>query len=142
MYFVLLSVVHMPCFPDHMHFDLTGIIEVVLNFLGQFPRQKNHSVVVNTVGLDHDANLAAGLNGEGFFHPGKRTGHFFQFFKAFDIIFQILKLENPTVDFSPKNMTLKELLEKYKIDNRFKDMSNKELTNYRDNLIKNKTKEE
>ena len=53
------------------------------------------------------------------------------------IIFDILKLENPDDDFSPKAiMNLKEFFEKYEFEKRFSDKSVEELRGVRDRLLK------
>jgi len=56
-----------------------------------------------------------------------------------DIIYRILKLENPNVDFNPKNITLNSLneqVENYKIKERFGNRSVQELLAYKESLIK------
>ena len=52
-----------------------------------------------------------------------------------DIMFEILRLENPNVDFSPKNMTFKELTENYKIEERFGNKNMSELKAIKNNLL-------
>ena len=53
-----------------------------------------------------------------------------------DIMFEILRLENPGVDFSPQAINLMNLLDDYKVEERFGDKSVAEMRDIRDNLLK------
>ena len=43
--------------------DLAGVGEFVFNLLGDVSREQDHLVLADLVGLDHDADFAAGLDG-------------------------------------------------------------------------------
>ena len=76
--------------PEQMDFDLTGVLQLVLNLLGNVPGQQDHLVLTDDLGLDHDTHLAAGLDGEGFLHPVEGGGDLLQGLQALDIVLQVL----------------------------------------------------
>jgi hypothetical protein len=55
-----------------------------------------------------------------------------------DVMFEILKLENPGVSFDPKYMSFKELQETYKIEERFADKSIEDLTEMRNGILESR----
>ena len=50
--------------------DLTGILQLVLDALGELARQNDHLILVDLLGLDHHADLTAGLNGVALLDAG------------------------------------------------------------------------
>ena len=73
-----------------MDLDLAGVLQLVLNALGQLPGQDHHLVLAHLLGLDHHADLPARLNGVGLLHAGIGTGDFLQLLQTLDIVLQIL----------------------------------------------------
>ena len=73
-----------------MDLDLTGISELILDLLGDIPCEQDHLILADLFGLDHDANLAAGLNGIGACDAGKALGDFLKLFKTLDVVLYIL----------------------------------------------------
>src|SRR5690242_568306 len=60
--------------PDHGHLDLTGVGQLVLELLGDVAGEDLRRDVVDLVGLDHHAYVAAGLHRVDLLHPGVRGG--------------------------------------------------------------------
>ena len=56
-----------------MHLDLAGIFQLVLDALCQLTGQDNHLVLADLLGLDHDADLAACLDGIGLIYTLEGT---------------------------------------------------------------------
>ena len=54
-----------------VHLYLTGVGKLTLDLLGDIPCQKHHLILADVLWLDHDAYLAAGLNGIGACDAGK-----------------------------------------------------------------------
>ena len=52
--------------------------------------QKDHVVLRDLVGLDHYADLAAGLNGVGLFDAGEGVRQLFELFEPADIVLDVL----------------------------------------------------
>ncbi len=48
-----------------------GVLQFVLDPLGDLPGQQDHFVLADHLGFDDDADLAAGLDGVGLLHPRK-----------------------------------------------------------------------
>ena len=57
---------------------------------GDLPGQEHHLVLADLVGLDHDADLPARLDGKGLFHAGEGGGDLLQLLQALDIVLQVL----------------------------------------------------
>ncbi len=73
-----------------MDLDLTGVGQLVLDLLGDVAREQHHLILRDLLGLDHDANLAAGLNGIAVGDAGKALGDFLKLFKTLDVVLDIL----------------------------------------------------
>src|SRR5215218_11144183 len=58
----LTSVVGGPRLPDDGHLDLAGVLELLLDLAGDLVGEQDGAVVVERAGLDHHADLAAGLH--------------------------------------------------------------------------------
>src|SRR5215212_1517245 len=58
-----------PALADNRHFYLAGILEVGLNLLGDVVGELGGDSVVHFGGLDHDSDLASGLDRVGFIYP-------------------------------------------------------------------------
>ena len=52
-------------------------------------RQQDHVVLADLFGLDHDANLAAGLNGVGLFDAREGAGELFELFEPTDVVLDV-----------------------------------------------------
>ena len=87
---LLLCVLHSLGFPDHIDLDLAGIFQLGLDLLGNISCQMDHIVLGNDLGLDHDTDLAASLDGECLFHAGVGAGEFLQLLQTADVIFHVL----------------------------------------------------
>ena len=61
----LLCVLHGFGFADHVDLDLAGVFQLGFDLLGNVSCQQDHVVLGDNLGLDHDADLPACLNGEG-----------------------------------------------------------------------------
>src|SRR4051812_4310046 len=56
------GVVGGPRLPDDGHLDLAGVLELLLDLARDLVREQDGAVVVERAGLDHHADLAAGLH--------------------------------------------------------------------------------
>ncbi|MBQ2898467.1 MAG: ribonuclease Y [Oscillospiraceae bacterium] len=72
-----------------MNFDLTGIFKFAFNFFGDVMCKKHHFFIVNNFGFDNDSNFASCLDCEAVVNAFEGICDFFEFFKAFDIVFKI-----------------------------------------------------
>lgn len=79
--FCLLCVFDGLGFADDVDLDLSGVFELGLDLLGKIMRKQDHVVLADLFGLDHDANLAAGLNGVGLFDAREGAGELFELFE-------------------------------------------------------------
>ncbi len=86
----LLGVVDHFGFAQDVNLDLAGVGEFVLDLLGDVAGQKDHLVLTDGLGLDHDADLAAGLDGVGARDARKALGNLLQLFEALDIVLDVL----------------------------------------------------
>ena len=77
-------------FADDVYADLTGIFQLLFDALGHFLGQHPGAVIGDILGLDHDAHLAAGLDGKALLHAGEGIGDLLQLFQALDVVFQAL----------------------------------------------------
>ena len=67
--------------------DLTRILHFVLDALDDLLRKDERAGIVDVLGLNHDANLAARLNGEALFNALERIGDFLELLEALDVVF-------------------------------------------------------
>ena len=70
--------------------DLTRIFEFFLNLGNNISCEQYHLVVCDDVGLDHNADLTACLNGEGTLNTVERVGDFLKLFKTLDVVLYVL----------------------------------------------------
>ena len=75
---------------DDVDLDLAGVFEFGLDLLGKIVGEQDHVVLGDFLGLDHDADLAAGLDGVGFFDAGEGIGQLFELFEPADIVLDVL----------------------------------------------------
>ena len=77
-----------------MNFDLTGVGQVVFNLLSDAVCQEHHCVFANLFanlfGLNHYADFAAGLDGEGFFNTVKATSDFLKLLETLNVVFEVI----------------------------------------------------
>src|SRR6187455_1208950 len=72
-------------FTDDGHLDLAGVLELVFDPPRDVLRQPDRLLVGDLLALDHDANLAAGLQRERLRHALEGVGNAFEFFEALDV---------------------------------------------------------
>src|SRR5215203_1263945 len=70
---------------DHGYFDLAGVFEVGLYLFGDVVGELGGYAVVYLRGLDHNADLAAGLYSVGLVHAPVTQGYVLQGAQAFDV---------------------------------------------------------
>ena len=87
--FCLLCVFDGLGFADDVDLDLSGIFELGLDLLGKIMRKQDHVVLADLFGLDHDADLAAGLNGVGLFDAREGAGELFELFEPADVVLDV-----------------------------------------------------
>ena len=73
-----------------MHLDLTGIIHLALDPGCDLVREDRHLVVRDLLGLDHDADLAARLNGKGLLDAGEVVCQLLELLQTLDVILEVL----------------------------------------------------
>ena len=73
-----------------MDLDLTGIGKLLLDLLCDIARQKHHLILGNILGLDHNADLASGLDGVAARNAGEALGYLLELFEALDVVFDVL----------------------------------------------------
>src|SRR3972149_4309035 len=71
----LLRVLHRAPFADNGDLDLPRVVQVLLYLLADLLRHSVGAEVVDLFGLDDDAYLAAGLDGERLLHAREGVGH-------------------------------------------------------------------
>src|SRR4051812_30639883 len=81
----LAGVLDRPGFTDDRDFDLTGILQLVLDPLGDVLREPDGLFVRDGVALDHDADLAAGLQGKRLGHAVEGVGDALQLLQPLDV---------------------------------------------------------
>ena len=84
--FYLLGVIHGLGFADQVDLDLAGVFELCLDLLGDVVGHEDHVVLGHVLGLDHDADLAAGLDGVGLLHAGEGAGELLELLQAADVV--------------------------------------------------------
>ena len=85
MVLILLRVLDGAALADDVDLDLAGIIEGILDLLGDLAGQQDDLIIADDIGLDHDADFAAGLNGKGLLHALKAGRDLLQIFQTLDI---------------------------------------------------------
>ena len=90
MCFGLLRVIDGLGLAHEIDLDLTGVGQLVLDLLGDVAREQHHLILRDLLGLDHDADLAAGLNGKAVGDAGEALGDFLELFQTLDIVFDVL----------------------------------------------------
>ena len=68
---LLLGVFDAASFTDHGHANLAGVLQLLLDSAGDTPSERKGLVIGQLLGLDHDAQFAAGLHRKTFFHATK-----------------------------------------------------------------------
>src|SRR4051794_40070102 len=66
---------HRPRFADHGHLDFSGIIELLLDGLGNLAASLDRFAVGKLMSVGDHAQLAAGLDGEGVLDAGEAAGN-------------------------------------------------------------------
>ena len=87
---VLLGVVDGLGLPQDVNLDLTGVGELLLDLLGDVAGEQDHLILADVLGLDHDADLAARLDGVGARDAGEALGDLLELFEALDVVFDVL----------------------------------------------------
>ena len=72
-----------------MHLNLTGIIEVALDFFHNIACNNGHLVIRDDIRLEHDTDFTARLNRKTLIHAVKRVGDLLKLLKALDVIFEV-----------------------------------------------------
>ena len=86
----LFCVLHSAALADHIDLDLAGVIQRVLDLLGNGAGQQDDLIVADDVGLDHDADLTACLHGKGLLDALKAGRDLLQVLQALDIALHVL----------------------------------------------------
>ena len=86
MVLILLRVLDGAALADDVDLDLAGIIEGILDLLGDLAGQQDDLIIADDIGLDHDADFAAGLNGKGLLHALKAGRDLLQIFQTLDVV--------------------------------------------------------
>src|SRR4030042_593153 len=71
--------------PNDGDLDLAGVIELVLDLRGRLLGQERGPVVGDLLGLDDDADLPAGLQGEGLLDAFERRGDLLELLQPLDV---------------------------------------------------------
>ena len=75
-------------FADDDDFDLAWVFQFRFDAFDDVVDQQDTVRFIQLVRFDHDADFAAGLDGEAVFDAIERFGDFFEFRQAFQIVFQ------------------------------------------------------
>src|SRR5215203_7521728 len=86
----LSSVVGGPRLPDDGHLDLTRVLELLLDLAGDLVGEQHRPVVIERAGLDHHADLAAGLHGVDLVHAVVAGGDLLEVAEALDVLLERL----------------------------------------------------
>ena len=76
--YLLFRIVNHTRLPNDRRFDLAGILQLCLDFLGDIVGQGDGRHIVHLVRLHHDADLAPGLDGVAAVDAVKALGDFLQ----------------------------------------------------------------
>src|SRR5262245_3880972 len=85
-----LCIVHSPGFANHRYLYLTRVLELGLDPLGEVLRHPEALVVRYLLGVDDDAQLTPGLDGEGLLDPFHPFGHLLELLEPLDVGLQDL----------------------------------------------------
>ena len=77
-------------FADHADLDLAGVIQLVLDLLGDVAREQNHCIVGYLVRVDDDADLAACLDRIRARNARRFVCDAFQLFQTLDVVLDVL----------------------------------------------------
>jgi hypothetical protein len=83
---LLFRVFKSPDFAYHVYLDVAGILKLILDALDDFFGHQHTARVVDILGLNDDAYLAACLNGKGFLDALERIGNFLKLLQPLDIM--------------------------------------------------------
>ena len=75
---------------DEIDLDLAGIFHLFLDLLGQVAGQDHHLILVDLLGLHHDTDLTAGLNGICLLNTLEGGGDALKLLQPLDVVLQIL----------------------------------------------------
>ena len=75
---------------QYMDLDLAGIGKLFLDLLCDITSEQHHLILRYLLGLDHDTDLTAGLNGIAACDAGEALGYLLKLFKTLDIVFNVL----------------------------------------------------
>ena len=89
MFFDLFCVFDSSRLSEKIDLDLAGIFQLALDLLCDLSGEENHFVFGNLIGLDHDSDLAAGLDSVGAFNTVEGVGELFELFKTLDVVFDV-----------------------------------------------------
>src|SRR3990170_2433194 len=82
----LLRVLHRAPFADNGDFDLPRVVQVLLYLLADLLRHPVGAEVIDLFGLDDDAYLAPGLDGERLLHAREGVGNRLQRFQPLEVL--------------------------------------------------------
>src|SRR4051794_29319323 len=85
-----LRVVHGARLADDRHLDLAGILELLLDLARNVPRERDRAVVVDVVGRDDHADLAAGLHRVDLVDAGVARRDVLEIAQALDVLLERL----------------------------------------------------
>src|SRR5690606_36568350 len=83
---ILLRVCYTPHFADNGNLDLSRVLHVALNFLGDIEAELTCAFVGCFLGIDDDAKLASCLDGVAFFNAVEAEAHVFKFTETLDVL--------------------------------------------------------
>ena len=78
----LLGVFHVSGLPDDHHLDLAGIDQRFLDLPGDVAGEHGRFIVADLLGLDHDTDLAACLDGEDLLDALEALGNLLEVLQA------------------------------------------------------------
>src|SRR4051794_34346748 len=84
-----------PRLADHGHLDLAGVGQLLLDLASDVLRQPERRLVADLAAVDDDADLAAGLDGEGLLHPLEARRDLLQLLQPLDVGLQHLAAGPP-----------------------------------------------
>ena len=81
----LACVIDGACLTDNRHFDLSRVLQALLDLLRNIASEVNAAQIIDRIWLNHHAHLAPGLDRKGALNPSERCRDGFQSFQPFDI---------------------------------------------------------